>query len=132
MNSIPLRRISALFLLAAVHLNTMADDAVALKAGESTDLHPVYWINSCKSILKEFAGVDLLEGPRGIELSIREDNVMARRQNCPDKVPGGWVVLTAKEVTTTFSGKIQYRVRYKTEDGDKQSSHSKEIALYPN
>jgi len=84
------------------------------------------------STLKGIAGVDLLDGPPGIELTIREESVVARKQNCPNKLPGGVVVLTAKEIPTKYAGTIKYRVRYKTEDGDKQSSHSKEIALFPN
>ncbi len=106
-------------------------EEISLKAGESVDLGAVYWIQNCQSILKGFGSVDLLEGPPGIDLTIREENVTARRQNCPNKVPGGTVVLTAKEVQSKFSGVLKYRVRYKTEDGDRQSSHSKNIALYP-
>lgn len=106
-------------------------EEISLKAGESVDLGTAYWIQNCQSILKGFGGVDLLEGPPGIDLTIREESVTARRQNCPSKIPGGTVVLTAREVQSKFSGVLKYRVRYKTEDGDRQSSHSKTISLYP-
>ena len=106
-------------------------EEISLKAGESADLGSVYWISNCQSILKGFGGVDILEGPPGIELAIREESVTARRQNCQNKVQGGVVVLTAKEVQSKLSGVLKYRVRYKTEDGDKQSSHSKDLVLYP-
>jgi PQQ-dependent catabolism-associated CXXCW motif protein len=106
---------------------------LTLSKGESADLGSVYWLDgSCQSRLKEFAGVDLLEGPSGIELTIRKESVMAKKQNCPDKIPGGIVVLTAQDIPAAFSGTIKYRVRYKTEDGDKQSLHAKEISLTPN
>lgn len=118
-------------LLAMVCLSASGQD-VSLKTGESVDLGSVYWQRNCLSTLKRIAGVDVLDGPRGIELTVREESVMARKQNCPNKLPGGVVVLTAKEIPTKFSGTIKYRVRYETEDGDKQSSHSKEIALFPN
>ena len=117
-------------LLATMCWSANAQD-VSLKKGESAELGPVYWQSNCTSILKSFGGIDLLDGPPGIELTIREDSVMARRQNCPNKMPGGIVVLTAKDVPSKFSGTIKYRVRYKTEDGDMQSSHSKSIALFP-
>lgn len=118
-------------MLALACLNANAQD-ISLRVGESVDLGPVYWQSNCVSILKGIAGVDILDGPPGIELTIREENVTARKQNCQNKLPGGIVVLTAKEIPIKFSGTIKYRVRYKTEDGDKQSSHSKEIALFPN
>ena len=105
---------------------------VSLKSGESVDIGTVYWVAAnCKSALKSFVGVDLLDGPKGIELSIREEPVAARRQNCPDKVPGGKVVLRAVNIPEKTEATIAYRVRYDTEDGDKQSSHKAKIALYP-
>jgi len=112
-------------------LSANAQD-ISLKTGESVDLHPVYWQENCISTLKGIAGVDILDGPPGIELTIREESVTARRQNCPNKLPGGVVVLTAREISQQFSGTIKYRVRYKTDDGDRQSSHSRKIALFPN
>ena len=104
---------------------------IALKNGESADLGAVYWISNCRSLLKSFAGVDVLEGPPGVVLSIREDMVYARRQNCPNKVPGGIVVATAKDVQSKASGILRYRVRYNTSDGERQSTHSVQISLYP-
>ena len=105
--------------------------AVSLKNGETAQLGQVYWVANCKSLLKSFAGVDILEGPPGVSLSIKKDLVYARRQNCPEKVPGGYVVATAKGVKASVSGTLNYRVRYNTVDGPKQSSHSVKINLYP-
>lgn len=123
----------ALILLAAamaVSTGVMAQ-SVSLKSGESADLGWVYWIANCRSILASFSGVDLLEGPKEVTLAIREGQVMARRQNCPSPVPGGTVVIKAGEVKEKYSGTIRYRVRYRTEDGDRQSSHSYRIELFP-
>ena len=40
-------------------------EPLVLKAGEKADLGSAYWISrsQCKSLLKSFGGVDLLEGP---------------------------------------------------------------------
>lgn len=119
------------FFLAIACMSANGQD-ISLKAGESADLGAVFWQNNCVSILKNIAGVDMLDGPPGVELGIREESVVARRQQCPNKLPGGVVILTAKEITKKFSGTIKYRVRYNTEDGEKQSTHSKEISLFPN
>ncbi len=108
-----------------------AQEVISLKAGESADLAGVYWIADCRSMLKGFAGVDVLDGPPGLALSIREQEVVARRQNCPNKVPGGVVVVTAREVPAKAAGLLKYRVRYETSDGPRQSTHSARIELYP-
>ncbi|HEY1246023.1 MAG TPA: hypothetical protein VGF29_14445 [Hyphomicrobiaceae bacterium] len=104
---------------------------VSLKNGETAQLGTVYWVANCKSLLKSFAGVDVLEAPSGVSLSIKKDMVYARRQNCPEKVPGGIVMATAKGVKASVSGALKYRVRYNTLDGPQQSSHSVTINLYP-
>jgi hypothetical protein len=109
---------------------TSAED-FSLRSGESKDLFPVYWVLNCKSALRSFTGIDLVEGPPGISLSIREEMVLARRQNCPDKVPGGIVVVTAKDVPSKVSGVLKFRVRYHTVDGERQSNHSVPITLLP-
>jgi hypothetical protein len=115
-----------------VTLGPVRAEEISLKNNESAELSSVYWIGQgCKSLLKSFAGVDILEGPPGVTLAIKEEMVYARRQNCPNKVPGGKVIATAKGVQTAASGNLKYRVRYKTADGERQSSHSVAVSLYP-
>ena len=114
-----------------VGTNVASADEISLRAGESADVHAVYWVSNCRSILKSFAGVDVVEGPPGVTLSIREEDVYARRQNCSEKIPGGIVVVTAKDVPAKISSTLKYRVRYNTEDGLKQSNHSVQLTLSP-
>lgn len=123
---------SELCALAFLSSAAMAQNAsVALKNGESADVFPVYWIANCKSILKSFAGVDMLQGPSGLSFSLREEPVVARRQNCPEKVPGAMLVANAKDVAATFTGTAQVRVKYVTEDGNKQSLFTIHVSLFP-
>ncbi len=103
-----------------------------LKAGESADLNPVYWVRNCHSLLKSFIGVDVVEGPPNTELTIREESVLPVRQGCPNRVAGGMVVLKVKADAAKFDGAIKYRVRYNTEEGEKQSSHSRSVSILPN
>jgi len=104
----------------------------SLRKGESADLGAFYWISNCVSVLKDFAGVDLVEGPPGIELTLRPEPVTATRQNCAAPVPGGTVVLTVKEVPAKFEGPLRYRVRYNLQDGGtRQTNHSTVILLLP-
>jgi hypothetical protein len=107
----------------------------SLKVGESADLGGFYWANRhCESLLIGFKDLDLLEGPPGIELSIRKEDVKDERPGCQGRmIPGGVVVLTAKAIPSKFIGIIRFRVRYKTmTEGITESTHSRNIALYPN
>ena len=112
-------------------LSTVHAQEISIKSNESVEIGTVYWISKCKSLLKNFSGVDVLEGLSGITLTIKEEMVIAWRQSCPDKVPGGKVIATVKEIKTEVSGVVKYRVRYQTADGDKESTHSLILTLYP-
>jgi hypothetical protein len=97
------KRLRVAFLKAVVccvlGVGSASAQEVALKNGESVDLPSVYWIRDCRtSLLNSFAGVDVLEGPPGFVLSIREEMVKTGRQNWPNTAPGGIVVATGKNV----------------------------------
>ena len=75
--------------------------------------------------------VEVLEGPQQVSLSIKEEMVLPRRQNCANKVPGGILMATAKDVSEPKETKLTYRVNYKTKDGDRQRSHVYLLSLFP-
>ena len=118
----------------AANIKANAQDAspkVALKNGESVDLGSVYYVSNCRSILVGLPEIEVLEGPAGAALSIREEPVLPRRQGCAQKVAGGTLVLTAKDVTERQDGKLTYRLKYQTKDGPRQASNSYTISLFP-
>jgi hypothetical protein len=39
--------------------------------------------------------------------------------------------MTAKQVSEPTEGKLVYRLKYKTKDGDRQTSQSYQVSLYP-
>ena len=41
---------------------------VAAKNGESIDLHSVFWVSSCRSIMIGLPEIEMLEGPAGAGL----------------------------------------------------------------
>jgi hypothetical protein len=104
---------------------------LAVKNGESVDLGTVYYVSNCRSIMIGLPDIEVLEGPTGVALSIREEPVLPRRQGCAAKVAGGTVVLTAKNVTEPADAKLTYRVKYKTKDGDRQTSQAYIVSLFP-
>ncbi|MDR2335993.1 MAG: hypothetical protein LBE61_21205 [Burkholderiaceae bacterium] len=125
-----------LLLIATIALATLPSHAqtrqVSLKSGESADIGAVYWVKNCQSSLKKITGVDVLEGDAaGLQLSVREEPVQATRQNCPEKVPGGVVVVSTGAVQEKRSTLIKYRVRYDTLDGLQQSTHTVSVDLFP-
>jgi hypothetical protein len=105
--------------------------AIALKDGESTALGTVWWVVNCRSIMLGTPEVEILEGPPGLTLSIKEAMVLPRRLNCATEVPGGILVATAKDVREPIQGKLVYRIKYKTKDGDRQVSNTYNVSLFP-
>jgi hypothetical protein len=116
------------------HSAANAQDAlrrIAVKNGESIDLGTVYYVNNCRSIMVGLPDIEVLEGPTSVAISIREEPVLPRRQGCAAKVPGGTLVLTAKDVSEPAEAKLTYRVNYKTKDGPRQTSHAFMVSLFP-
>jgi hypothetical protein len=108
-----------------------AQQSIALKNGESAELTSVWYVANCRSIMIGLPEVEILEGPPGLTLSIKEANVLPRRGNCANQVPGGILVATAKDVTEPVQGKLIYRIKYKTKDGDRQVANTYNVSLFP-
>src|SRR5262249_29520623 len=104
---------------------------VALKNGESVDMGPVYFIDQCRSIIIGHPEIEVLEVLTELTLSVREEMVLPRAHNCPNKVAGGTLVLTAKDVTEHKEGRVTYRLKYKTKDGERQRSVILNVSLFP-
>ena len=75
--------------------------------------------------------IEVLEGPAEVALSIKEAQVLPRRQGCAAKVSGGTLMLNAKGVTEPTEAKLTYRLKYKTKDGDRQTSRAYIVSLFP-
>jgi hypothetical protein len=104
---------------------------VALKSGESVVLRNFIFVSNCKSMLTAPTTIDVLEGADGVSLSVRDEMVVPRTRNCPDPVPGGVVVATAKTIDQPKEVKVTYRLNYTTKTGPRQSSNSYIISLFP-
>jgi hypothetical protein len=108
-----------------------APRSIALKSGESVELGSVYFIANCRSIMIGLPEVEVLEGPPEITLTVKEGQVLPRRYNCANKVAGGTVVATAKDIKEKSETKLTYRLKYKTKDGDRQTSSVYSLSLFP-
>jgi hypothetical protein len=105
--------------------------SIALKAGESLEIAEVYWVVNCRSVLKSTPEVEILDGPPGVTASIKDTMVLPRRQNCAKRVPGGMLVLSAKEIEDPSYTRLTLRFTFRTRDGDRKSSDVLNLSLLP-
>lgn len=123
----------ALALTASAGLAFAAEDegkTLAAKSGESIDVREVYGAKHCKSNLVAPPEVELLQGPPEVKLSVRED--MVKPRNCQEKIKGGYVVAKVGEVKQPVSGKLTFRVTYKTKDGStRKIGYNYNVTLVP-
>jgi hypothetical protein len=108
-----------------------AQESIALKSGESTEIGSLWWVAHCQSIMVGLPEVEILEGPPGLTLSVKEAMVIPRRLNCTNEIPGAILVATAKGVTEPVQGRLIYRIKYKTKDGDRQRASTYNVSLFP-
>ena len=104
---------------------------LAAKNGDSIELGLVYWVVKCRSVMIGLPEIEVLEGPPEVALSIKEGEVLPRRQGCAAKVQGGTLLLNAKGVTEPTEAKLTYRLKYKTKDGVRQTSNAYIVSLFP-
>jgi hypothetical protein len=104
---------------------------IALRGGESVELHTVYWVSNCRSIMSGLPEIEILEGPPQVTLSMKADMVLPRRQECANRVPGGILIATAKEVKEPMESKLTYRLKYKIKDGERPRGYALRLSLFP-
>jgi hypothetical protein len=104
---------------------------IALKSGESAELHLVYFVRNCTSIVVGTPEVEVLEGPAELTLAIKPGMVLPRVQNCAKPVQGGTLIVTAKDVAERKQATLTYRIRYKTKEGDRQQGGVYNVSLFP-
>jgi hypothetical protein len=117
---------------ATAQMRTIIGSAsLALKNGESVEVGPVYYVQNCKSMLKSTPEVEILEGPPGVEATIKEAMVLPREQKCGNKVAGGLLVVSAKDVEDSSYSNLTLRITFKTRDGERKFSHVLNLSLLP-
>jgi hypothetical protein len=104
---------------------------IALKSGESAEVLNVFLIANCRSIAIGSPELEILEGPPELSVTIKEQPIIPRAYNCANPVPGGKVVVTAKDVDERKEAKLTFRVKYKGKAGDRQFSYIYNVSLFP-
>jgi hypothetical protein len=104
---------------------------IALKSGESAELGNLYFISNCKSVLTSTPTVEVLDGPPGVTVSIKEEMVMARAQKCAAPIKGGKLFVAAGDIQDQSFSTLTLRITYKTRDGERKLSQSYNLELFP-
>jgi hypothetical protein len=106
--------------------------SIALKNGESLEIEQVYMIGAlCRSVLVGTPEVEILEGPPGVSVAIKEAMITPRSYGCAKPVAGGKLVVSAKDVDEPSFTTITLRFKYKTREGDQMRSKVYKISLFP-
>jgi hypothetical protein len=106
--------------------------SIALKNGETFELPNAYYISTtCKSLLIATPEVEILDGPPGVSVAVKEAMVTPRAYNCAKPVTGGKVIISAKDVDEPSFTTMTLRYRFKTRDGDRFWSQVYKISLFP-
>jgi hypothetical protein len=80
-------------------------------------------------MLKGMSKLELFDAPPELSVAITEAQVLPRKQNCAQKLPGGKLVL--KENSDPSISRITIRLTYQTKDGDRQVSGIFNLSLLP-
>jgi hypothetical protein len=111
---------------------TAGADNIALRSGETFDLPDFYFVSrDCKSMLTATPAVEIMEGPPGVTVSIKDAMVTPHALNCANPVRGGKVTVTAGDIAKRSDSKLVLRFKYKTLSGDRQFSRNYKLSLFP-
>jgi hypothetical protein len=109
----------------------LGSPTIALKSKESSEFAKVYWVSHCRSLLRSTPEVEILDGPPGVSVTIKEGMVVPRYQQCAKPVPGGTLVISAQDIEDPSYTKLIVRVTFKTRDGVRQRSQVINLSLIP-
>jgi hypothetical protein len=105
--------------------------SIALKSGESSELSDIWWVSNCRSLLKGTPEAEILDGPNEVTLEVKEAMVLPRNSECAKRVPGGKLVIKAKEIEEPSYTRLTIRIRLKGQDGNREISQVFNLRLLP-
>jgi hypothetical protein len=105
---------------------------IALKNGESTEFADLWWItHDCRSLLTATPAVEVMDGPPGVTVTIKQAMVVPRTYGCVKPISGGKMIISAKDVEDYSRSSMVLRVTFKTRNGDRQRSQNLNVTLFP-
>jgi hypothetical protein len=105
---------------------------IALRNGESTEFGDVFLVGAdCRSLLTGVPEIEVMDGPPGVAVAVKETMVVPHERGCNQSVPGGRVVITARDIDVYSYTRMVLRITYKTPNGNLQRSQHINVALFP-
>jgi hypothetical protein len=106
---------------------------IALRNGESVEFGDVYFVASnCSSLLTGTPEVEIMDGPPGVEVTVRRAMVVPRFYGCGKPVSGGKIMIAARDIEEYSYSRMILRITYKTRSGSRQRSQHINVSLFPN
>jgi hypothetical protein len=104
---------------------------IALKNGETSELGELYFVSNCKSLLQSTPQAEVLDGPPGVSVTVKEAMVLPRAQKCANRIPGGILMISAKDIQDQSYTPLTVRITYNTKDGERKRSQVFNLSLFP-
>jgi|SRR5262245_12713110 hypothetical protein len=105
---------------------------VALKSGETIEVGDVYLISAdCRSLLTGTPEVEVMDGPPGVAVAIKQAMVVPRGYGCAKAISGGKLMITANGIEDYSHTRMILRIKYKTREGDRLRSEHINVTLFP-
>jgi hypothetical protein len=83
---------------------------IALKSGETTELGNLYWVVNCRSQIKSTPTVEVIDGPPGIAVTVKDAMVVPRSGGCAKPVAGGKMMIAANDIEDYSHTRLTIRV----------------------
>jgi hypothetical protein len=106
-------------------------DTIVLRSGETATIGSIYFIANCKSVLRGTPKAEIVEGPPGLTVTVKEAMVTPRPYGCPNKVAGGTLTVSARDIEDPSVSTLTIRIIYPTKDGDRQRGQVFNLSLVP-
>lgn len=105
---------------------------IALRNGESVVFGNVYLVGAdCRSLLTVAPEVEVMDGPPGVAVVVREAMVVPFEHGCSRSVQGGQMIITAKDIDAYSYTRMVLQITYQTQSGKLQRSQHINLALFP-
>ena len=105
---------------------------IALRNGESVEFGDVYLVGAnCRSLITTVPEIEVMDGPPGVAVAVKEAMVVPHEHGCDESVRGGRVVITARDIDFYTYTRMVLRITYKTPNGNLQRSQHINVALFP-
>jgi hypothetical protein len=104
---------------------------IALKGGETLEVTDLFWAVNCRSILTGTPEAEILSGPPGVTVAVKEAMVLPG--GCAQRVKGGKLELTSpKEIVDESLTTLIIRIKYKSRNnGERAPSLRYNLSLIP-